>query len=205
MRLLPQSAISSDKVAGHNPKSNFPPVVSNLGPLLERGQMKEHHMKPGMRHPKSTACAVSIVLSMLVGNLQAQQVPIPKTPAEVPGPALGTMTKAYVQMVGRMAYFWGWPHRLCCHCCQSASASEPCQTPDPLMRPPEADRPRWQTADGAADATATGVGIHPSSVPAILCDRDRANARFRLPAIVGSPPGQPILIVSSDYAAPEAL
>jgi hypothetical protein len=29
-------------------------------------------MKPGMRHPKSTACAVGIVLSMLVGNLQAQ-------------------------------------------------------------------------------------------------------------------------------------
>ena len=66
-------------------------------------------MKPGMKHLKSTACAVSIVLSMLVGNVQAQQVPIPQTPAEVPGPAPGTMTKAYVQMVGRMAYFWGWP------------------------------------------------------------------------------------------------
>jgi hypothetical protein len=62
-----------------------------------------------MKHLKSTACAVSIVLSMLVGNVQAQQVPIPRTPAEVPGPAPGTMTKAYVQMVGRMAYFWGWP------------------------------------------------------------------------------------------------
>ena len=66
-------------------------------------------MKPGMRHPKSTACAVSIVLSMLAGNVQAQQVPIPKTPAEVPAPVLGPMTKAYVQMAGRMAYFWGWP------------------------------------------------------------------------------------------------
>lgn len=41
---------------------------------------------------------------------QAQQVPIPQSAAEVPGPAPGTaMTKAYVQMVGRMAYLWGWP------------------------------------------------------------------------------------------------
>ncbi|MGC2747125.1 MAG: DUF1214 domain-containing protein [Pseudolabrys sp.] len=71
--------------------------------------MKEHDMKPGMRHLKSTTCAVGVVLSMLVGNVQAQQVPIPRTPAEVPGPAPGTMTKAYVEMVGRMAYFWGWP------------------------------------------------------------------------------------------------
>ena len=66
-------------------------------------------MKPGMKHLKSTACAIGTVLSMLVGNLQAQQVPIPQTAAEVPGPAPGPMTKAYVQMVGRMAYLWGWP------------------------------------------------------------------------------------------------
>ena len=46
---------------------------------------------------------------MLVGNLQAQQVPIPQTAAEVPGPTPGPMTKAYVQKVGRMAYVWGWP------------------------------------------------------------------------------------------------
>src|SRR6478609_5882932 len=45
-----------------------------------------------------------------LGNAQAQQVPIPATPAEVPGPAAGTaMTKEYVQAVGRMAYLWGWP------------------------------------------------------------------------------------------------
>ena len=55
-------------------------------------------MKPGMKHLKSTAFAIGIVLSMPVGNLQAQQVPIPKTPAEVPGPALGPMTKAYVPL-----------------------------------------------------------------------------------------------------------
>ena len=37
------------------------------------------------------------------------QVPIPKTAADVPGPAPDTaMTTAYVQMVGRTAYLWGW-------------------------------------------------------------------------------------------------
>ena len=37
----------------------------------------------------------------------AQQVPVPKTAAEVPGPASeSAMTKEYVQTVGRMAYVW---------------------------------------------------------------------------------------------------
>jgi hypothetical protein len=37
-------------------------------------------------------------------------IQIPTTAAQVPGPAPGnTMTKEYVEMVGRMAYFWGWP------------------------------------------------------------------------------------------------
>src|SRR6476620_6124913 len=62
-----------------------------------------------MKQLKFTACAVAIVLAMLVGSLHAQQVPIPQTAAEVTGPAPGPMTAAYVQMVGRMAYFWGWP------------------------------------------------------------------------------------------------
>ena len=66
-------------------------------------------MKTNMKHLKSTACAIGIVLAMLVGNLQAQQVPIPETAAEVTGPAPGPMPKAYVQMLGRTAYFWGWP------------------------------------------------------------------------------------------------
>ena len=38
------------------------------------------------------------------------QVPIPTTAKEVPGPVPGnTMTPAYVQLVGRMAYVWGYP------------------------------------------------------------------------------------------------
>src|SRR5580693_10269263 len=46
----------------------------------------------------------------LAGKALAQQVAIPTTAAEVPGPPPGTtMTKAYVQSMGRTAYLWGWP------------------------------------------------------------------------------------------------
>ncbi len=53
--------------------------------------------------------AAALVGALLFANAQAQQVPIPATVAQVPGPASGPMTKAYVQMLGRMAYVWGWP------------------------------------------------------------------------------------------------
>ena len=67
-------------------------------------------MEPGMKHLTFTACVIGVALAMLAGSTQAQQVPIPTTPAEVPGPASGNaMTKEYVQMVGRMAYVWGYP------------------------------------------------------------------------------------------------
>src|SRR5260221_12505436 len=47
---------------------------------------------------------------MFAGRAQAQQVLIPTTAAEVPGPPTGTMmTTAYVQSVARIAYLWGWP------------------------------------------------------------------------------------------------
>lgn len=51
--------------------------------------------------------ALTCTLAMTTAH--AQQVPIPASAAEVPGPAPGPMTKAYLQMVGRMAYVWGWP------------------------------------------------------------------------------------------------
>ena len=55
------------------------------------------------------AAALAVALLTLT-DLFAQQVPLPKTAADVPGPASGTvMTKEYVQTVGRMAYLWGWP------------------------------------------------------------------------------------------------
>jgi hypothetical protein len=56
-----------------------------------------------------TVGTIIVALAMLAGSTQAQQVPFPQTAAEVLGPVPGTaMTKAYVQMVGRMAYLWGW-------------------------------------------------------------------------------------------------
>jgi hypothetical protein len=69
-------------------------------------------MKSGTKHLEYTACAIGIVLSMLVGSTQAQQVqvPTPQTAAQVPGPVPGTaLTKEFVQTVGRAAYVWGYP------------------------------------------------------------------------------------------------
>ena len=62
-----------------------------------------------MTHFKFVVCTIGAAFAMLTANVQAQQVPIPQTAAEVPGPAPGPMPKAWVQMVGRMAYAWGWP------------------------------------------------------------------------------------------------
>jgi len=62
---------------------------------------------------KLTFIAAALVGALAFTTAQAQQslqVPIPKSAAEVSGPVSGTlMTKEYVQMVGRMAYFWGYP------------------------------------------------------------------------------------------------
>src|SRR5215469_5104688 len=56
------------------------------------------------------ALTVAGVVCATTNEVHAQQVPLPTTAAEVGGPAPGTaMTKPYVQMVARMAYFWGWP------------------------------------------------------------------------------------------------
>lgn len=50
-----------------------------------------------------------VSLSVIV-LVRAQQVAQPKSAADVPGTPEGTvMTKEYVEMVGRLAYVWGWP------------------------------------------------------------------------------------------------
>ena len=67
-------------------------------------------MESGTKHLTFAACVIGVALAMLAGSTQAQQFPIPRTPAQVPGPAAGnTMTKEYVQMVGRWPTSWGWP------------------------------------------------------------------------------------------------
>ncbi len=64
-------------------------------------------MKIGSKQHLVAATLTCLLWAM---STHAQQVPIPKSAAEVPGPVAGTaMTKEYVQMVGRMAYVWGWP------------------------------------------------------------------------------------------------
>ena len=75
--------------------------------------MKTTEMEPNDRRKTmktTTILAAALVCALAITSAQAQQVPLPKTAADVPGPASGTaMTKEYVQMVGRMAYVWGWP------------------------------------------------------------------------------------------------
>jgi hypothetical protein len=41
--------------------------------------------------------------------VNAQQEPIPTTPAEVTAPATGILHPEYAKAVGRFAYIWGWP------------------------------------------------------------------------------------------------
>ena len=60
--------------------------------------------------PPRSFIAAALLVAVAFTTAQAQQVPLPETAADVPGPAAGTaMTKEYVQTVGRMAYLWGWP------------------------------------------------------------------------------------------------
>ena len=64
----------------------------------------------------AVACAMAIPHFAVAQTVPATsqpaaglQVPIPKSPADVPGPFPGnTMTSAYVQLVGRTAYVWGY-------------------------------------------------------------------------------------------------
>jgi hypothetical protein len=64
-------------------------------------------MKIKHSHYLITAALTGVLVTTSVQA--AEQVPLPTTAAEVPAPASGNvMTKEYVQMVGRMAYVWGW-------------------------------------------------------------------------------------------------
>jgi hypothetical protein len=63
-----------------------------------------------MKRTMPTLPLAALVCVLMATAINAQQVPIPTTPGQVPSPPPGTaMTKAYVQTVGRAAYIWGWP------------------------------------------------------------------------------------------------
>ena len=52
----------------------------------------------------------ALVLLTVITLVKAQQISQPKSASDVPGTPEGTvMTKEYVEMVGRLAYVWGWP------------------------------------------------------------------------------------------------
>ena len=67
--------------------------------------------RPGAPATAALICAALVLPSVAAAQTApALQVPIPKTAAEVSGPVPGnTMTSAYVQLIGRMAYVWGYP------------------------------------------------------------------------------------------------
>jgi hypothetical protein len=74
--------------------------------MQSRGSSPFHIIKVDRRSLLGAGAATL----MLAGKAWAQQVPIPTTAAQVPGPPSGTaMTTAYVESVARMAYVWGWP------------------------------------------------------------------------------------------------
>ena len=69
----------------------------------------EKNIMQSLRKFSLAVIALMALLALVTAPGAAQQVPIPQTAADVRGPASGPMTKSYVQMVGRMAYLWGWP------------------------------------------------------------------------------------------------
>jgi len=62
------------------------------------------------RRETVTGLGLLATVATITKTAQAQQVPAPTSPADVPGTPSGTiMTKEYVAMVGSSAYLWGWP------------------------------------------------------------------------------------------------
>lgn len=59
---------------------------------------------------KKAALAFAISSALASISTQAQQVPAPKTAAEVPAPGPGQiMTEEYARVIGQFAYMWAWP------------------------------------------------------------------------------------------------
>ena len=59
---------------------------------------------------RTNTIAAALVCALAFTTAQAQQVPQPKTAAEVPGPVTDQiMTEEYARVVGQFAYMWAWP------------------------------------------------------------------------------------------------
>ncbi|MFM0500762.1 DUF1254 domain-containing protein [Paraburkholderia caffeinilytica] len=67
-------------------------------------------MRANIKPIRAASLALIVAMAVASPTLTAQQVPLPTTAADVPGPAPGTaLSDAYVRTVARMAYIWGWP------------------------------------------------------------------------------------------------
>jgi hypothetical protein len=82
-------------------RPHLPPELIEINAV----QCNIHEGRPMSMSGKIWLCFLASVVgaTMQAGNVQAQQVPIPQTAAEVPGPTLGPLTKEYVQMVAGLA------------------------------------------------------------------------------------------------------
>src|SRR6516164_7912538 len=73
-----------------------------------RFNQREGTVRPTRREIMAGSALLTVAAVTKIA--QAQQVPAPKSPADVLTMPAGTiMTKDYVRMIGRMAYVWGWP------------------------------------------------------------------------------------------------
>src|SRR5271165_7109028 len=62
------------------------------------------------RQSESSGAAITETINPGVALAQATQAPPFQAPTQVEGTPPGTvMTKEYVELVGRLAYLWGWP------------------------------------------------------------------------------------------------
>lgn len=84
---------------------------NNISPSspLHQTSCADYPNEPMKATDKIHTLVGALVCALTLTTAHAQRFPIPKTAAEVPGPAAGTaMTTQYVQTVGRAAYLWGW-------------------------------------------------------------------------------------------------
>ena len=108
---------------------------------------------------------------------QAQQVPAPKSAADVPRMPPGTiMTKDFVTMVGRLAYVWGWPMVNQINRRASFALVPECRSFDHFVG--AADKRQWDSdAKGLGDHQLTIGGVLHWQVGRLLALKDAMNRR----------------------------